>query len=37
MPNWCDNTLYLTHKDPEMMDKAIEGWKNWEVLLEHFP
>ena len=28
MPNWCDNTLYLTHKDPKMVDKAIEGWKN---------
>ena len=27
MPNWCDNTLYLTHKDPAMMDKAIKGWK----------
>ena len=28
MPNWCDNTLYMTHKDPKMVDKAIEGWKN---------
>ena len=28
MPNWCDNTLYLSHKDPKMVDKAIEGWKN---------
>ena len=28
MPNWCDNTLYMTHKDPAMVDKAIEGWKN---------
>lgn len=27
MPNWCDNTLYLTHKDPKMVDKAIQGWK----------
>jgi hypothetical protein len=27
MPNWCDNTLELTHENPEMMDKAIEGWK----------
>jgi hypothetical protein len=28
MPNWCDNNLFLTHKDPKMVDKAIEGWKN---------
>lgn len=28
MPNWCDNTLYMTHKDPKMMDKAIQGWKD---------
>jgi hypothetical protein len=28
MPNWCDNTLELTHENPEMMDKAIQGWKD---------
>ena len=28
MPNWCDNTLELTHENPAMMDKAIQGWKD---------
>jgi hypothetical protein len=28
MPNWCDNNLYLTHEDPEMVKKAVEAWNS---------
>lgn len=27
MPNWCNNTLRLSHSDPAMMQKAIDGIK----------
>ena len=27
MPNWCDNTLNLTHEDPSQIDRAIEAFK----------
>jgi len=26
MPNWCDNSLTLTHEDPEMISKAAAGF-----------
>jgi len=26
MPNWCNNNLVLTHKDPAMMEKALQAW-----------
>lgn len=25
MPNWCNNSLYLVHTDPEMIDRAVKG------------
>jgi hypothetical protein len=25
MPNWCDNSFTVTHKDPEMVRKFIDG------------
>lgn len=25
MPNWCQNNLTLTHKDPDMITRAVEG------------
>ena len=28
MPNWCNNSLSLSHPDKTMMDKAIEATKN---------
>jgi hypothetical protein len=28
MPNWCSNSLFVAHKDPEMMKKFNEGVKN---------
>jgi hypothetical protein len=32
MPNWCDNTLYLTHDDPEMIKKAKDAWETGKFL-----
>lgn len=32
MPNWCDNNLYLTHDDPEMIKKAKEAWESTKFL-----
>lgn len=28
MPNWCDNTLHITHENPEMMKKVIDAWNS---------
>ena len=30
MPNWCDNTLHITHENPEMMKKVIDAWNSGE-------
>jgi hypothetical protein len=32
MPNWCDNNLYLTHDDPEMIKKAKDAWESGKFL-----
>jgi hypothetical protein len=32
MPNWCDNNLYLTHDDPEMIKKAKDAWATGKFL-----
>lgn len=32
MPNWCDNTLYLTHDNPEMIKKAKDAWESGKFL-----
>ena len=28
MPNWCENTFSVSHKDPEMMKKFADGVNN---------
>ena len=28
MPNWCSNTMTLSHPDPLMMEKAAAAWNN---------
>jgi len=33
MPNWCNNGLVLTHKDPAMIERVIAGQKS---LLQEF-
>lgn len=35
MPNWCNNGLTLTHKDPARLDAAIKAYEEGRFL-EHF-
>ena len=37
MPNWCNNTLRLSHDDPKMIDKAIHGYNECELMETFFP
>lgn len=37
MPNWCDNNLYLTHDDPEMIKKAKDAWESGNFLATLVP
>lgn len=37
MPNWCDNNLYLTHEDPEMLKKAVDAWESSNFLATLVP
>jgi hypothetical protein len=27
MPNWCDNTVYITHDDPKKIQTLVDAWK----------
>ena len=27
MPNWCDNTVYITHDDPKKIQVLVDAWK----------
>lgn len=37
MPNWCGNTLTLTHEDPEMILRAKDAFARGEFLNEFIP
>jgi hypothetical protein len=37
MPNWCDNNLYISHEDPEMVKKAVEAWDSGNFLATLVP
>ena len=37
MPNWCSNTLTITHKDPTMIVRAKAAFANSEFLNEFIP
>ena len=37
MPNWCNNTLTLTHADPFMMQRALDGFNANALLGEFLP
>ena len=37
MPNWCNNTLTLTHEDPAMIQRAKEALDRGEFLQEFIP
>ena len=32
MPNWCENEMTISHKDPAMMQKALEAWNSGNFL-----
>lgn len=32
MPNWCENEMTISHKDPAMMQKAVEAWNSGKFL-----
>jgi len=37
MPNWCDNSVTLTHEDPAEIVRAVEAFKRGEFLAELVP
>ena len=37
MPNWCNNNLTLTHKDPAMIQRAYDALERGEFLQEFIP
>ena len=37
MPNWCDNTLTLTHEDPTQIDRAIAAFQEGKLCQEFHP
>jgi hypothetical protein len=37
MPNWCDNSLTLTHDDPTMIKRAVRSFENSAFLNEFIP
>jgi hypothetical protein len=37
MPNWCDNTLTLTHDDPKMIHRAVKAFGQGKLLNEFIP
>ena len=32
MPNWCNNTMTISHPDPAMMEKVAAAWNSGEFL-----
>lgn len=32
MPNWCNNTLIISHPDPAMIEKAVAAWNGGNFL-----
>jgi hypothetical protein len=37
MPNWCNNTVELSHKDPVMMERAVKSFNDGSFLNEFVP
>ena len=37
MPNWCDNTVEIYHKDPAMLERVRKGFKEGKLLNEFLP
>lgn len=37
MPNWCSNTVEISHEDPAMVERARKGFEEGKLLGEFFP
>ena len=37
MPNWCSNTLTITHPDPDMIQRAVKAFAEGKFLNEFVP
>lgn len=37
MPNWCNNTVEITHEDPAMLERVRKAFKEGGLLNEFFP
>lgn len=37
MPNWCDNTFEVSHKDPAMIKRFADAFKRGELCAEFIP
>jgi hypothetical protein len=37
MPNWCNNTVEITHKDPAMLERVRSAFKEGTLLNEFIP
>ena len=37
MPNWCNNTLTISHKDLSMMKRVVKGYNQNRLLDEFIP
>ena len=37
MPNWCNNTLEITHSDPAMLERARKAFAEGKLLAEFVP
>lgn len=37
MPNWCNNTVELSHENPEMMARAVKSFNDGSFLAEFVP
>ena len=37
MPNWCDNSVFLTHDDPVMIQRAIDSFNDCRLMSEFHP
>lgn len=37
MPNWCQNSVVLSHSDPEVLSRVVEAFKKEELLQEFVP
>lgn len=37
MPNWCNNTVNISHEDPAMIERARKAFDEGGLLMEFFP